>query len=274
MHLTRHRQTLLATVAMILGAACNRTENLTPEAARAKGDQMLRQMSATVAAMTAFSYTTEQSRERVERNGEKVEKRFIRRVIVRRPNALAYHDEGPDSDAAAWYDGKSMTLVSNRNKAWARGPMPATLDEALDFVSAEYAVQIPTADLLYSSPYDALMTADTTGGWVNTEQVDTRTCEHLSYRQSVVDWQLWLTADDRRLPCKVQITYKNDPGSPVTSVVFRDWSSAPEVTDATFTAAIPEGYRRIRLMRYATVEAPAPAEGTTDPASASPAKPR
>ena len=30
--------------------------------------------------------------------------------------------------------------------------MPPSLDEALDFLSGEYAVQMPTADLLYSSP--------------------------------------------------------------------------------------------------------------------------
>ena len=49
--------------------------------------------------------------------------------------------------------------MANREKIWVRGPMPGTLDEAMDFLSAEYDIQIPTADLLYSNPYEALMTA-------------------------------------------------------------------------------------------------------------------
>ena len=89
--------------------------------------------------------------------------------------------------------------------------MPGTLDEAMDFISAEYDVQIPTADLLYSNPYEALMTADTTGGWVGVEKVGERTCDHLSYQQAVVDWQIWLTQDERKLPCQLQ-THLQDAG--------------------------------------------------------------
>jgi hypothetical protein len=118
---------------------------------------------------------------------------FSRRTVVRRPNRLTFTDKGDGHDTAAWYDGQRLTMVSNPDKVWVRGPMPPTLDEAMDFVSAEYAVQIPTADLLYSNPYEALMTADTTGGWVNVEKVGERTCDHLSYQQAVVDWQIWLT---------------------------------------------------------------------------------
>ena len=42
--------------------------------------------------------------------------------------------------------------VLNAHKVWARGPMPPSLDEALDYLSAEYAIQMPTADLLYRPP--------------------------------------------------------------------------------------------------------------------------
>jgi hypothetical protein len=189
-----------------------------------------------------------------------VTEHFVRYTTVRRPNQLTFTDKGDDHDASAWYDGKQLTIVSNRDKVWVRGPMPGTLDEAMDYVSAEYAVQVPTADLLYSSPYDALMTPDTTGGWVNVEQVDTRTCDHLSYQQAVVDWQIWLRQDDRRLPCQLQVTYKNEPLQPVARIVFHDWNPAPELSDTTFTPAIPDGYRRIKIMRHATVEDPSAAK--------------
>jgi hypothetical protein len=237
-----------------LAAGCNRAETpLTPEAARTKGDALLRQMSQTLAGSQTFSYRTEQALERVRTGGEKVTDRFERSTTIRRPNQVAFTDSGQDHNATGWYDGKHLTIVSNKEKVWVRGPVPGTLDEALDFISAEYAVQLPTADLLYSNPYDALMTSDTTGGWVNVEKVGERSCDHLSYQQSVVDWQIWLTQDDRKLPCQFQITYKAEPGQPVMRIVFHDWNAAPTISDATFTPTVPDGYRRIKLMRHGTV---------------------
>ena len=239
---------------VVLAVACGTREPpLTPEAARAKGDAMLKQMSQTLAGTQAFSFRTDQELERAGKDGQKKTQRFSRQTTIRRPNQVALTDSGSDRDGAAWYDGKQLTIVSNRDKIWVRGPMPATLDEAMDFISAEYAVHIAAADLLYSNPYEALVTAETTGGWVNVEHVGERSCEHLSYQQPLVDWQLWLAQDDRRLPCQLQITYKADPGQPMSRIVFHDWNQSPAITDATFTPSVPEGYRRIKLMRHATV---------------------
>jgi hypothetical protein len=143
--------------------------------------------------------------------------------------------------------------------------MPPTLDEALDFMAAEYDVQMPTADLLYSSPYDAFMTKDTTGGWVDTQKIGDRSCEHLAYRQPVVDWEIWLSTD-RSLPCQLKVTYKQNPGQPSTTVTYRGIETPP-VTDETFTPQVPEGYQRIKILRHATVidpklDEPAPAAET------------
>lgn len=251
--------------AALAGAACQRTPSTPPGPDAAKGDALLRQMSQTLATTQAFSYTAAEVRQRVRSNGEKVEDRFSRRVVVRRPNALMFSDSGAAHDAVLWYDGKRITLLSTKDKVWARGPMPATLDEAMDFVSAEYAIQLPTADLLYSSPYDAFMTKDTTGGWVGTEAIGDVAYDHLSYQQPVVDWQVWLTPDERRLPKQVLITYKTEKGQPWTRVTFSDWNAAAQVTDATFAAVVPAGYRRIKIMRHATVS-----DGTLDQASDSP----
>jgi hypothetical protein len=257
----------LAAAVIAVAAGCSRNEPLTPEAAKAKGDAMLRQMSQTLSSSQAFSYSTEERREKASAAGAKSEVNFTRQITVRRPNGLTFvQRKAGDVDMAAWYDGKHVTIVSPGTKTWAKGPMPGTLDEAMDFVSAEYAIQLPTADLLYSSPYDALMTPDTTGGWVGVGQVDTRTCEHLSYTQSVVDWEIWLAQDDKRLPYQFQVTYKNEPGKPVARIVFRDWNPAPQVSDATFAANVPDGYARLKIMRHATVEAPATPEAATEPA--------
>jgi hypothetical protein len=251
------RQTLLVVAAVALVAAgCTRTtETLTPEAARARGDELLREMSKNLGGLQTFAYTADERREEV-RGGAKVEKRVTRHVVMRRPNAVTFTTTGDERDIVAWYDGQHVTLVSNRDKSWARGPMPPTLDEALDFIAAEYAIQMPSADLLYSSPYDALMTADTTGGWTGIQKIGDLTCDHLAYQQKVVDWEIWL-GEARRLPCQIRIVYKNEPGQPAIMVTYSDLDLSPKVTDETFVAKIPDGFERIKIMRHATVDDPA-----------------
>jgi hypothetical protein len=257
---------IVAAGAVVFAAGCTRApERLTPEAARVRGDQLLRDMSKNLGALQTFAYSADEVREEV-KAGSKVEKRFARRVVMRRPSALMFTTQGDDRDIAAWYDGTQVTLVSNNDKVWARGPMPPTLDEALDFISAEYAIQMPTADLLYSSPYDAVMTPDTTGGWVDVQTIGTLRCDHLAYQQPVVDWEIWLS-EERRLPCRARIVYKNEPGQPTVTVTYSGLDLSPAVTDDTFAAKIPEEFRRIKIMRHATIDDPSVEPAGADPAA-------
>jgi hypothetical protein len=238
---------------LIVFGGCNRSaEPLDPEAARAKGDALLREMSKNMASAQTFSFTADERREGGPK-GTTAPKVTTRRVTIRRPDAFAFAGKGQAGDTEAWYDGKQLTLVSHAHKVWARGPMPPTLDESLDFLSSEYRIPIPTADLLYSSPYDALMTKDTTGGWVGVEKIGDLSCDHLAYKQELVDWEIWL-GPNRRLPCQLKITYKTEPDSPSTIVTYHGLES--QVANDTFTPKIPDGYQRIKIMRHATREAP------------------
>ena len=277
MRMKRQAPALVVATLLAVGVGCNRAPKaLTPEEARARGDGMLRQMSQTLAATQTFSFTADEVRERVSSAGAKSEVKSTRQVTVRRPNGMAFTSKGDDErDSSAWYDGKSLTIVSHREKVWAKGPMPDTMDAAMDYLSAEYAIQMPTADLFYSSPYEALMTDDTTGGWVDVQKIGDKSCEHLSYHQPMLDWELWLTQDDRRLPVQVQFTYKNAPGKPMVRVAYRDWNTSPQVSDDTFAAKVPDGYQRIKIMRHASVvdEKLEEAAATSGPPKP-PAKPR
>jgi hypothetical protein len=263
--------TVLLWSAIAIAGGCRRQETLTAEAASDKGDALIRQMSKTLASAQQFTYTSDAVRQRVRSNGEKVEETRRRQVNIRRPNKVAIIIKDADHDGAAWYDGAHLTLVSHKNKAWARGPMPPTLDEAMDFIAAEYSMPIPSADLLYSSPYDALMTKDTTGGWVGEEKIGAQTCDHLSYKQADVDWELWLAQDDRKLPCQIRLVYKKQPGAPWTRVTFSDWNTAAQIADATFTPNVPNDYERLKIMRNLTNRTGPATQATPAAAPAAPA---
>ena len=251
-----------ATAALLIGViGCSQTPRLTPEEARAKGDALLRTMSANMAAVQTFAFTADERRERIGADGKPATINASRRVVVKRPDRLAFTGTGDAGDVSGWYDGAHLTLVSHGHKVWARGPMPATLDESLDYLANEYRLPMPTADLLYSSPYDALITKDTTGGWVDTQTIGDRPCDHLAYRQAIVDWEIWLESN-RQLPCQLKIVYKTQPGSPSTTVTYHRLDSS-QVANETFTAKVPDGYQRIKIMRHASVEAPPEPETPT-----------
>jgi len=260
----RTRFLVLVVGAALAAAGCARVEPLTPEAARAKGDALVKEMSKTLGGLQSFAYTAHEVREQV-KGGQKVEKSVTRQVVIRRPNGVAFTSKG-EREGAGWYDGKHLTLVSNTDKVWARGPMPPSLDEALDFLSGEYAVQMPTADLLYSSPYDALMTPETKGGWVDVQTIGNVQTDHLAYH-GAVDWELWLN-QDKHLPVQIKVVYKQAPGQPVATVTYSNVDLSPQVSDDTFVAKVPEGFNRIKIMRHATVEDTA---AKADPAKADPA---
>ena len=53
-------------------------------------------------------------------------------------------------------------------------------------------------------------------------------------------------------PCKLVITYKNQPGQPQFTAVFSNWDFAPRIDTAVFTPELPPGTEKIP---FATVAA-------------------
>ena len=263
------RRISILSVAAALGLACAGSGPKTAEDKKAKGDQILREMSASLAGVKTFSFTAEEVSEKVGAGGQKTPVTLVRHVIVRRPDRFTFRTEG-GAGATLWYDGKYATVVVDEKKLYAQGPMPHTLDETLDYAAAVYDLKLPWADLLYSSPYDALVSADTTGGWVGEEQIEGAPCDHLAYQNPVVDWEIWVT-QARHGVKRLQITYKEDPGKPVTRVTFKDENLAPTLEKGTFTAKVPDGYTRIRLVRRDSDQAPIETADAAPAPEASPA---
>ena len=63
MAIRRQTMALLIVAVVIGGPGCNRTATLSPEAARAKGDELLRAMSQSLGSTQSFSYTADERRE-------------------------------------------------------------------------------------------------------------------------------------------------------------------------------------------------------------------
>ncbi len=237
------------------GPGCSQEQTAVPsEDSKAQGDKILKEMSAKLASAKSLTFSTAESHDRVGRSGEKKQLNFSREVAIRRPDRLWYSFHGADVDAMLWYDGKLLTAVMNKEKAYAQGPVPATIDEMIDYTATHYDVPMPMADIIESSPYDSLMTPETKGGYAGEETVEGTKCHHLSYQEETVDWQIWIRSEGDPLPCKLDITYKQDPGTPNSIMTFKNWNLAAVIKDEMFVPQIPQGYERIALLEKVTPE--------------------
>src|SRR5262245_50840306 len=126
------RRVVASLFAAGLGLACSSGPK-TPEERKARGDELLRQMSQELAGAKVFAFTAEELSDKVDPGGQKSQVRVVRHVVVRRPDGFSVKTEG---GASFWYDGQRATFVDPDKKRWARARMPATLDETIDYVAA------------------------------------------------------------------------------------------------------------------------------------------
>ena len=91
----------------------------------------------------------------------------------------------------------------------------------------------------------------TTGGYAGTENVGDTPCYHLAFRDTGVNWEIWLPVEGAPLPKRLKVEQTRRKGQPVTDVTFTAWNVAPQLTDATFVASVPSDFEGIAILQKA-----------------------
>jgi hypothetical protein len=240
---------LCLAAAVALTPACGRRDPQTPAERAARGDELLRQMSDTLKNASALSFKVVESHERVRRNGEKQPFTLNREVVVRRPDRMWTHTTGSDGrDVRFAYDGKTVTVIGDGQKIYATVKAPATLDETLDVISERFDLRVAVADFLYSSPYESFANKQSQGGWTKRSGSGATSCEEVSYTMEAVDVTLSMASKAPVLPCEARIVFKQEPGQPVSRLVFSDWNLSARPGDDQFALNVPQGYELIPII--------------------------
>ncbi len=217
-----------------------------------KADQLLRSMSDLHGKSNNFTFRTSEVHDRMRPTGKMVQAQVTRQATVHRPDGLMFRAsvKAPDAERelGLWYDGKTLTLQSDKEKVYSRTKMPPTIDDAIDYAGEYLDMPMPMADVFYSSPYDAMMSPDTTGGYVKLEKIGEKSCHQLAFQNSVVDWRIWIAEGDQPLLCQLEITYKLDEGKPKALMTFMDWNFAPEIAADTFAHQPPADFAKIKII--------------------------
>jgi hypothetical protein len=211
----------------------------------ARADQLLHQMSDFLAGLKQFSVQTENSLEVVLQSGQKIQYDNPAQLLMQRPDKLMASREGDIVNQELYYNGKTLTLYDKTSGYYAMVEAPGTIDEAIDFARNYMDLYAPGGDLIYSDTYTILTEDIVSGTYIGQSVVNGIICHHLAFRNSEVDWQIWIDTGDKPLPRKFIVTTKWMTGAPQFTMVTKNWDLSPEIAKNGFTFEPPSDARQI-----------------------------
>lgn len=172
---------------------------------------------------------------------------------MNRPDKLRIRRTGGYADVELVYDGKTISLYGNNAKSYVQADLAGTIDQMIDTMQSRSGAGLPGADLLLTNSYDQMMADVIEGRHVGQGVVDGVECEHLAFRGSETDWQIWIEPGAKPVPRKWVITSKTITGAPQYTLKIRDWKTDANA-DADFAFKAPADATKVALDSNVMIE--------------------
>jgi hypothetical protein len=259
-----HRPNWLMGVALAAGLLLAWPAGAAPPVAQATGGaaapdvgpsahQILQEMSDYLATAEEMTFEADVSYDELT-NDQMLQFGGVVRAALRRPDGLRVSFDGDARQLEIVFDGRAFTVHDPARNLYAVAERPGSIDDALDTLSERYGFSVPLADLLYSNPYETLVSSVDTGHVVGRRSIDGAPCHHLAFTQEAIDWQIWVEAGGRPVPRQLVITYKEEPGAPQYVARLSGWSFQPRLSKRLFEFDPPAGADAIELRPVAAQE--------------------
>jgi hypothetical protein len=211
--------------------------------------ELLKAMSARLAAARAMSFTALTTYESPARTGQPLAYTTLSRVTLQRPDKLRVITPGDGPPSEFYYDGKVMMAYSPDTSLVAIADAPSTVDAMLKAAYDRAALYFPFTDVIVADPYRALADGLKLAFIVGQSRVigGTRT-DMVAIANDILQAELWIGANDH-LPRMIRATFFDEPGNYRHVVEFSDWRLNPAIAPGTFTSARAAGARRIEFAR-------------------------
>ena len=229
--------------------AISSPQNKAEEQRRVDKDALdaLDKMGASLRSRTALSLNANIVKEDVLGSGQKLQYEGTLDIRARRPDRFRIISDSDTQKRQIYYDGKTVTIFSPRQKLYASFAAPPTIGETLRMARDRFNLEIPIAELFTWGNDQSQIARLTSGFFVRTEHIGSQACNHFAFRQKNVDWQIWIAADEMTLPCKLVITRTDDPSRPQYTASFH-WSSPANMAESDFTFKPPGDARKIEIV--------------------------
>jgi len=217
-----------------------------------QADQILQQMSHYLASLKRFTVSSHSTIETMLDSGQKIMLDHNNISSISRPDKLFTSRNGDSVEQRFYYDGKSFTQYDSKHDFYATVNAPDNLSDALDMAQSRFNLIAPGADLLYPDSYARLSKDLLSGFYVGKVIIDGVECHHLAFRNTEVDWQIWIQTGDKPLPIRYIVTSRWITGSPQFSLSMQ-WNSKADFSDEIFKFVAPEKAERISILSQAAV---------------------
>ncbi len=187
----------------------------------------------------AFSVEYDADHEIVDKQGQKLQYSASGTITASRDAGFLMTRKGPFADVEISFDGKVISLHGKGLNVYAQMDSPGpSIDEAVQEFRMSTGLDAAGADLLSADPYAVLTEGVVSGALVGTAFVGGVECDHLAFRNDAVDWQIWISKGDQKLPMKYVITTKWVTAAPQYQLRLSNWSVGDVDTKLfTFTPA-------------------------------------
>jgi hypothetical protein len=219
-------------------------------AADPTADQLLRQMSAKLAASKSFTFEATREIDPGLLEGISVPTKAAVSAVVQRPNKLAATAKSSLGTRRFIFDGSSLVLLDEKNNHYAKVPMRNNIDGLVDEIDVKYGFVPPLAEFALSNPYQEfrrqarsftyLGRERTREGFLGLGGVE---CHRIWLAGKEADAELWIGVNDQ-LPRKLTATFHRE-GKPQVRISFSKWNLAAPAADFTFSP--PKGSQQIEM---------------------------
>lgn len=209
---------------------------------------VLGQMSDTLDALKSFSFEADISFDTRLNSGQMVKLGGEAKITVKRPNMIYGEFSGDRAKREVWFDGNMITILNVNNGFYGQLDTPDTIDTAMDYVMDHYGFTVPLADIVHTDSYQAFTESALSGALIYDSKIGDKECSHLAFVGEKLDWQIWVSKDDKALPCKLVITYKSEEEAPQYQAVFSNWNLSAEAPDSMFKPDLPKDAVKINFL--------------------------
>jgi hypothetical protein len=222
-----------------------------PAFAADQADEILRGMSAKLAAAQHLRFEATREADAALRAGYGLPEKARVTVVVARPNQIAGHAVSSAGTRRFIADGKQVTVVDEKNGHYAQVPMRATIDQLVDKLDDVYGFTPPLADFALSDVYRDLrrqvhhisyLGKARLGGFAG---LGGEECHRLALAGRMADAELWVSVSDQ-LPRKLVATFRQTD-RPQLRITFTAWNLQAPLTAADFAFKPAPGLTKVEM---------------------------
>ena len=226
------------------------TSSLFVPGARAAADdavQILKAMSDYVTSQKDISLTFNSDVEVITPEVEKIQFASSGKMSLSRPDKLRVTRTGGYADVEIVFDGKTISALGKNINSFTQMDAAGSIDQLIGKLRGMNVISAPGADFLGSRVFDELMDGVISAKHIGLGVIDGIECEHLAFRSTDVDWQIWIETGARPIPRKYVITSKGVGAAPQYTLRIKDWKTDALAGADAFAFVPPSGASKVAL---------------------------